>query len=78
LLTESLTASAGPQNTSVAGQVSGLQPAASDLSNAVTAPQTVPPLDSAEQPILQTGNSQARTDVLGGLGQDEVLGDLLS
>jgi uncharacterized protein (TIGR03118 family) len=67
LLIEGLTASAGPQDTSVAGQASGLQPAASDLSTSVPAPQSVPTLASAGEPILQTGNNQTTTDLLDGL-----------
>jgi uncharacterized protein (TIGR03118 family) len=82
LLIESLSRSAGPQDTSVASHPSNLQPAASDVSNSVPDPETVQTRALAGEPIVQTGKSRTRTDVLDGLfvglakGQDDGLGEL--
>jgi hypothetical protein len=58
---------AGPQGTPLASRPPKLQPAASDVSSWVLAPQTVPTLTSAGEAILQSGNGQAMTDVLDAL-----------
>lgn len=79
LVIGSLFQSGGPQGISVASQ-----PAAVDVSSSVPAPQAGPTLALAEEPILQTGNSQTTTDVLDTLfvalatGQDAVLGPFWS
>ena len=66
-LIESLSQGTGPQVTNSAGHSSSLQPVASDVSDSVPAPQSVPALALAGVPILQTGNSQTTTDVPDGL-----------
>jgi uncharacterized protein (TIGR03118 family) len=81
LLIESLSQSTRPQGISVDSHTSSSQPAASNVSNSVTAMQTAPTLASAGEPILQTGNSETVTDALDGLfvglaiGQDDVPGE---
>jgi hypothetical protein len=80
LLIDSFSQSTGSQATSVAGQSSSLQLAASSVSNSITVQKTVTNPDSVGQIVPHTGNSQPITDVLdgpmGGLanGQEDVLG----
>jgi len=58
---------AGTQGTRSAGRPGRLQPAASDVSSSVLAPQTESPLAPAGEPILQTGNGPTMTDILNAL-----------
>jgi hypothetical protein len=81
LMIESLSQSAGPQDRGVDSSPSRLQPVVPDVTSWLPASKSLPILASADEPILQIGNSQIITDVLealpGGLGngQDDVLGE---